>query len=150
MAVEASFMTLKAIGFVRSEIKQPAQREWGEVVSEIVVNEELTRGLDGLEDFSHVIILYWMHRIPLSDTPLKVHPMGRAELPLTGVFATRAPGRPNRIGATTVKLLQRQENILTVQGLDAVDGTPVIDIKPYIPQSDSITDVRIPQWITEH
>ena len=139
-------MTLKPIGTVRNEIEQPGRREWAEIVSEIVIDSRLTEALDGLEDFSHIIVLYWFHGITEAEMPLKVHPMRRPELPLTGLFATRAPNRPNRLGKATVKLLQRRGNILRVKGLDALNGTPVLDIKPYLPGYDSVADARVPSW----
>ena len=142
-------MQFKAIGTVRNEVKQPARRDWGEVISEIVIDNSLTEALDGLEDFSHIIVLYWIHQATAGKVPIKVHPKGRQELPLMGLFATRTPNRPNRIGKATVRLLQRQGNILRVEGLDAIDGTPVIDIKPYIPGYDSMADAKVPRWITE-
>ncbi len=149
MADELPAMTLKAIGIVRSEIKQPARHDWGEIVSDIVINSNLTEALEGLEKFSHIIVLYWMYQAASGKVPLKIHPMGKQELPLTGLFATRSPNRPNRIGKATVRLLQRQGNILRVEGLDAIDGTPVIDIKPYIPGYDSAANTTVPQWITK-
>jgi tRNA-Thr(GGU) m(6)t(6)A37 methyltransferase TsaA len=115
-------------------------------VSEIVLDGSLTEALDGLEQFSHIIVLFWLHRITESETPLKIHPMRRAEIPLTGLFATRTPNRPNRIGVTIVKLLERKGNILKVKGLDALDGSPVLDIKPYIPKADLISDAEVPKW----
>jgi len=148
MADELPAMTLKAIGIVRNEAKQrPAGQDWWEeLVSEIVIDGSLTQALDGLEDFSHIIVLYWIHRLTSQEVPLKIHPRGRQELPLTGLFATRTPNRPNRIGKATVRLLQRRGNILKVKGLDALDGTPVIDIKPYLPGYDSAPAARVPRW----
>ncbi len=151
MADELPTVTLKAIGIVRNEVKQASPDRcdwWQELVSEVVIEPGLTEALDGLEDFSHIIILYWMHQAS-GEVPLKIHPMGRQEAPLTGLFATRSPNRPNRIGKATVGLLHRRGNILTVKGLDALDGTPVIDIKPYIPGYDSVADANVPQWITK-
>jgi tRNA-Thr(GGU) m(6)t(6)A37 methyltransferase TsaA len=143
-------MTLKPIGVVRNKVKQPVRHGWGEVVSEIIVNRDLTEALDNLDEFSHIIVLYWMHQLAAGkQLPLKVHPMGRSELPLVGRFATRAPSRPNPIGHATVRLLERHANILKVKGLDAIDGTPVIDIKPYLPGYDSADDAKVPLWITK-
>jgi tRNA-Thr(GGU) m(6)t(6)A37 methyltransferase TsaA len=144
-------MRLKAIGIVRNDIKQPIRHGWREVVSEIVVNSNLAEALDGLDEFSHLIVLYWLHQLPAGrKLPLKVHPMGKPELPLVGRFATRSPSRPNPVGQSTVKLLERRGNILKVKGLDAIDGTPVIDIKPYIPGYDSDSDAKTPTWMTDH
>jgi tRNA-Thr(GGU) m(6)t(6)A37 methyltransferase TsaA len=144
-------MTLKAIGTVRTNVKQAPGPgyDWGGIDSEIVVNSRLTEALDRLEEFSHIIVLYWMHQVAHNDElSLKVHPRGNPELPLVGLFATRSPNRPNPIGKATVRLLERQGNILKVEGLDAIDGTPVIDIKPYILGNDSATDAKAPPWTT--
>jgi tRNA-Thr(GGU) m(6)t(6)A37 methyltransferase TsaA len=144
-------MTLKPIGVVKNEVKQPIRHGWGEIVSEIVVDSDLTEALDNLDEFSHLIVLYWMHQLPAGrQLPLKVHPMGKSELPLVGRFATRSPSRPNPVGQATVRLLERRDNILKVKGLDAIDGTPVIDIKPYLPGYDSAEDARVPSWMTNH
>jgi tRNA-Thr(GGU) m(6)t(6)A37 methyltransferase TsaA len=144
-------MKLKAIGIVRNGVKQPIRHGWSEVVSDIVIDSHLAEALDGLDQFSHLIVLYWMHQLnPRRKLPLKVHPMGKAELPLMGRFATRSPSRPNPVGQATVRLLERRDNILKVKGLDAIDGTPVIDIKPYIPGYDSATDAKAPRWTTNH
>lgn len=145
-----SAITLRPIGVVRNEIKEAPpcdKRNWGEIVSEIVIDSSLAEALEGLEGFSHILVLYWMHRITSQEVPLKVHPMGRKDLPLVGLFATRAPVRLNRIGQTTVKLIERQGNILRVKGLDALDGTPVLDIKPYIPRADLAAGVTVPDWV---
>ncbi len=151
MASDMPEMTLEAIGVVRNGIKQPIRHGWGEIVSDIVVSSDLTEALDGLDEFSHIIVLYWMHQLTRGrELPLKVHPMGRPELPLTGRFATRSPSRPNPVGQATVRLLERRGNILRVKGLDAIDGTPVIDIKPYLPRYDSAADAKAPKWTTEH
>lgn len=90
-----------------------------------------------------------MHKSPTfaPATHLKVHPRGRQELPLTGVFATRSPIRPNSLGITTVRLLERRGNVLRVKDLDAIDGSPIIDIKPYLPHDNSVSDVKLADWI---
>jgi tRNA-Thr(GGU) m(6)t(6)A37 methyltransferase TsaA len=142
--------SLKAIGIVRNEVKQPVRQDWEKVVSEIVVDSRLTEALDGLEDFSHITVVYWMHQATATgELPTKIHPRGRQELPLVGLFATRSPQRPNPLGITTVRLLERQDNILRVEGLDAIDGTPVIDIKPYLPGYDSVANAKVASWITK-
>ncbi len=148
MANELPSMTLTAIGIVRSGISQPSRRDCKEIVSDIVIDSSLTEALDGLEEFSHIVVLYWMHQAMSGKVSLKVHPRGKQELPLLGLFATRTPNRPNRIGMATVRLIRRQDNILRVEGLDAIEGTPVIDIKPYIPGYDSVANTEVPPWIT--
>jgi len=109
-------------------------------------------GLLGLEGCSHIFVLYWFDR---NDTPdkrriLRVHPRGNPANPLTGVFACRSPNRPNLIGLTLCKVLSVADGIVQVDKIDALDGTPIVDIKPYILSSDSVTgDVRVPAWLTE-
>ena len=142
-------MVLKPIGIVRSEVKDPARRDWQEVVSEIMVDPGLEECLDGLEEFSHIMVVYWMHRAP-SRVQLqgKLHPRGRADPPLVGLFATRSPHRPNPLGVSVAKLLERKGQVLKVEGLDAIDGTPVIDIKPYMPpRSVSPEELHMPDWV---
>lgn len=149
MTNEISRMILKAIGIVRNEIKEPRHQDCKKTVSDVVVDSSLTEALDGLEEFSHIIVLYWMHRATATEPlPVKVHPMGKGKLPLVGLFATRSPYRPNPVGKAIVRIVQRRGNTLQVEGLDAIDGTPVIDIKPYIPGYDSVTDAKAPQWTT--
>lgn len=144
-----SSMTLNPIGYVRSLMKEPTHERLNlkEIISEIVVDENLTEALDGLEGFSHIIVLYWMHRAITEKKRLKTHPMGRTDVPEQGIFAVRTPHRPNPIGKSMVRLLERRGNILKVQGLDAIDGSPVIDIKPYIPGYDSTENAVTPDWI---
>ena len=150
MAAKSPGMNLQAIGIVRNDIKQPIRQGWSEIVSEIVVDDSLTEALDGLDECSHIIVLYWMDRLAAEPQPMKVHPRRDPEHPLIGLFASRSPHRPNPIGKTTARLLSREKNVLTVSGLDAIDGTPVIDIKPYMPGYDSATDARTPSWSTPH
>ncbi len=142
-------MALRASGTVRNEVTQPRHQGWEEVISEIVIDSHLSQALDGLDGFSHIKVLFWMHQVAAGEPALRVHPRGKPELPLVGLLATRSPRRPNPIGETTVRLLERRGNILRVEGLDAISGTPVIDIKPYIPGNDSVARAKEPTWITQ-
>ncbi len=149
MAGEFPEIIVRAIGVVRNEVTQPpgASYNWPEVVSELVIDRSLTDALDSLDEFSHIIVLYWIHRVDTAaKLPMKIHPRGNPSLPLTGLLATRSPHRPNPVGKATVKLVERRDNILRVKGLDAIDGSPIIDIKPYIPEYDSAMDARAPGW----
>ncbi len=148
MVSELPGITLKAIGIVRNETKQASRRSSKNVVSEILIDSNLTEALDNLDEFSHIIVIYWMHQRG-GPAPKKVRPKGNPELSLMGVFSTRSPDRPNPVGKATVRLLQRQGNILKVKGLDAIDGTPVIDIKPYIPGYDSVDNATAPSWMVK-
>lgn len=140
-------VNFRPIGRVTNGITDRRQRGWREVESEIVLDPDLAPSLDGIEGFSHVIVVYWLHE-STGEPPLKVHPQGRAELPLTGVLATRSPHRPNPIGLTVVQLLRRENHTLRVKGLDAWNGTPVLDIKPYLPR-DAIARARYPDWVSK-
>jgi tRNA-Thr(GGU) m(6)t(6)A37 methyltransferase TsaA len=126
-------LILKPVGFVRNKYKENPDREnwWQELVSDIVIDENLEEGLYNLEKYRYFIILYWLHKRDRENIALRINPRGRKDIPQRGLFATRTPDRPNPIGIMTVKLLKRERNVLTVQGLDALDGTPVIDIKPW-------------------
>lgn len=149
MADDTLDIILKPIGTVRNKVRQPVSNyAWAEVVSEIEIQPELTEALDNVDEFSHLIVLYWIHRHRREALSKKIHPRGNLDIPLKGLFATRSPHRPNPIGKATVRLLARRGNTLKVQGLDAIDGTPVIDIKPYIPGYDSSEDARVPSWIS--
>lgn len=117
----------------------------GSVVSKIVIDPEFAGGLEGLEDYSHLYVLFWLQRIPRRRIALTVHPRGRKDVPKVGVFATRSPHRPNPIGLTLVKLLSKKGRVLTVKGLDAYDGTPVLDLKPR-DRRDSPPRLRVPAW----
>ena len=148
MSEETFDIKLKIIGTVSSQHREPTyQPGWAEAVSEIEIRPEYAEALDNLEEFSHIVVLYWMHRRAGGEPWLKVHPRGDREIPLKGLFATRSPRRPNPLGLATVRLLERRGNLLRVRGLDAIDGTPVVDIKPFIPGHDLADDTRVPPWI---
>lgn len=136
---------LEPVGFVRTEAVGKEVRNKN-AVSKIIFREELTEALEGVEEFSHLFVLFWLHK--MSDEArevMKVHPRGRSDMPLLGIFATRTPHRPNPIGLTRVKLLKIEGNVATVQGLDAFDGTPVLDIKPF-DSWDTTENFRVPDW----
>jgi tRNA-Thr(GGU) m(6)t(6)A37 methyltransferase TsaA len=136
------------IGTVYNEVKEPTDQGWGSVVSEIVLDESLTDGLDGIDTFSHVLVLFWMHRAAEAEpVRMRRRPQGRADMPELGIFAQRARHRPNPIGVATVEILRRERNRLYVKGLDAINGTPVLDIKPYVPVYDAAESPRVPEWI---
>ena len=157
-------MILRAVGTVRSDIEEPTlvahsgDLNWAredrapshspEHVCEIVMDRDHAGLLDGIEEFSHLLVLYWAHRVEEEGRMLtRVHPMGRKDLPLVGVFSTCSPARPNPVLVTAVRLLERQGNALRVAGLDAVNGSPVIDIKPYLPHYYAFPDAGLSGWM---
>ena len=136
---------LKPIGHVETAASNEEVRD-KERISHIILREELTFGLEGLEEFSHIYVLFWMHETPQDEKKrLTVYPRGRRHLPLKGIYATRTRHRPNPIGLTLVELVEVKGNILSVKGLDAFDRTPVIDIKPF-DNWDAVKDPRVPDW----
>jgi tRNA-Thr(GGU) m(6)t(6)A37 methyltransferase TsaA len=137
---------MKSIGYVHRSSKNEDVRDRS-LVSRIVVNEDFTAALDGLEDFSHLYVLFHLHQVSGAERKtMKLHPRGRADMPLLGVFATRTAFRPNPIGLTLVELLERRKNVLVVRGLDAFDGTPVLDLKP-ADHADTAKNLRLPKWL---
>ena len=117
-------------------------------LSKVKIFPEFCAGLQHLNNFSHVIILYWFH---LRDdekerSVLKVVPRRHPGAPQVGVFASRSPSRPNPIGLCVTELVKMEECTLTVKGLDALQDSPIIDIKPYLPRADSIPKARVPDW----
>ncbi|MBN1323989.1 MAG: tRNA (N6-threonylcarbamoyladenosine(37)-N6)-methyltransferase TrmO [Methanotrichaceae archaeon] len=163
-------MRLKPVGIIKNNIKEPFLvavggglemqgeldrtmehvREIRQLISEIVIDESLVDILDGVEEYSHLIVLYWAHKVPeKSRTLTKVHPMGRKDIPSMGIFSTCSPARPNPVLTTVVRLCGRRENVLEVVGMDAVDGSPVVDIKPYVKGFYPQEGVKIPKWMEQ-
>lgn len=136
---------MQSIATVRSRFTNGVRISRRDIVAEIVVREDLAASLTGIEEWSHLIILFWMDQLVGKPVPLTTHPRHRADLPEVGVFCARGPERPNPIGLAIVELLKRDNNVLTVKALDAYDGTPVLDIKPY-DDFDAITGLRAPEW----
>jgi tRNA-Thr(GGU) m(6)t(6)A37 methyltransferase TsaA len=139
---------LIVVGVVRSPIRDPVDHGWGEVESVIELASAYRGALRGLEGFSHAIIVCRLHRGRYQAELHRVRrPRGRADMPEVGIFAQRAKDRPNSIGLTTVELVSVHEDRLVVRGLDAIDGTPVLDIKPYYPAYDRVESPRVPEWV---
>lgn len=118
-------------------------------VTSLEIFPEYRDGLMGLAGFSHLIVLYWFDR---NDTPakratLRVHPRRDKRNPLTGVFATRSPRRPNLIGLSVCKIKSVEAGKILVDKIDAFNETPIIDIKPYIPANDEVTGASVPGWV---
>ncbi len=130
---------LRFIGVVESE---------GEL-STIKVFSEYGKKLSSLNIFSHLIILYWFHLRDNEKERSTIHvvPRRHAGAPQVNVFASRSPSRPNPIGFCIVELIAVEDCILTVRGLDAFEGSPIVDIKPYIPKADAVPNATIPEWI---
>ena len=144
-------MQCNPIGVVRCAVNQTSLGNWGTVESRIEIAPVYAEGLRGLEGFSHIIVAFWLDRAPAFDpaTQLLRNPKGKPDLPAVGVFAQRTRFRPNPIGITSVRLLGVETGVLRVRGLDALDGTPVLDIKPYMQAFDRMEDATMPPWVGE-
>jgi tRNA-Thr(GGU) m(6)t(6)A37 methyltransferase TsaA len=148
-------ISMSPIGFVKTEYKgeESKNKPLEELEADIEILDEYADGLDGIDGFSHLLILFYMHNVTAENRKrLKVKPrvvtkygLNLEEVPLVGVFCLDSPNRPNPIGLSTVKLLWRKGRILHVKGMDALDETPVLDIKPYSP-ARSIERFELPEW----
>lgn len=142
-----AILRLDEIGSVRSPVKESIETGWAEVVSDLVLEPRFAGGLRGIEKFSHVLVVFLMHQALFDPgTDLVNRPAGRDDMPEIGIFAQRARHRPNPIGTSAVRLESVKGNVLTVRGLDAIDGTPLLDIKPYVPEFDRIESPVVPEW----
>lgn len=143
---EPSPITLEPIGRVSTTVPDDeVPRRRREMVSEITVFDAYTPGLLGIEAYSHLFVIFWMDRAP-PPRALTAHPRGDTALPLAGVFAARGRNHPNSLGLAVVELVERAGPRLTVRRLDAYDGTPILDIKPY-DDYDVFRDIRVPDWL---
>lgn len=144
-------ITMSAIGVVKNTRKEVEDDNWGEVISVIELASSFTEeALFQIESFSHAEIFYYFDRV--EDAKIETgarHPRNNQNWPKVGIFAQRGKNRPNRLGATIVKVLKRDGHQLYVQGLDAIDGTPILDIKPVMKEFLPREEVTQPQWATE-
>ena len=137
---------LRPIGVVRNGVRTSRPDGWAAVRSDIIVREDLSDALDGIDGYSHIIVVFAFDNVPESEQRQRVRLGHDPRIPEQGVLATRSQVRPSPIGVSVVPLLKHRGNILRVTGLDAIDGTPVLDIKPYFPNYDAVPDARIPDW----
>ncbi len=138
---------LQSIGLARNQEKKHFG-DWSEVTSELVIDKQYKEALTGLAEYSHLVVIYWMHDVKTCD--MKHVPQGKVdEVPEVGIFACRCAQRPNPIGVSTVELVEINDNIVVVKGLDVISDTPILDIKPYTPQYDAVADAKVPDWVNK-
>ena len=144
-------ISLTPIGKVQNIRKEVEDDNWGNVISVIELASSFAEeALVQIETFSHAEIIYYFHLV--EDNKIETgarHPRNNTDWPKVGIFAQRGKNRPNRLGATIVKVVRREGNQLFVQGLDAVDGTPVLDIKPVMKEFLPREEITQPTWATE-
>jgi tRNA-Thr(GGU) m(6)t(6)A37 methyltransferase TsaA len=141
-------ISLHPIGRVVCDVTAQTDQQWGTVTSRIELLPEYRGGLLGLDQFSHVLVITYLHQagyVPAEH--LTRRPRGLPTMPLAGIFAQRAKDRPNPIGVTAVSILAVTSDSVVVRGLDAINGTPVLDLKPYYPQYDRIENAVVPEWV---
>ncbi|HEX9106432.1 MAG TPA: SAM-dependent methyltransferase [Longimicrobiales bacterium] len=144
-------VTLEPIGVVRSARTDPSDSGWGDVVSTIVLDARFDESaLRGLEEFSHAEIVFHFHELAEARVCTGArHPRDDPRWPLLGIFAQRGAGRPNRLGVSRARVLAVRGRELDVQGLDAINGTPVLDIKPWLAEFGPRAEAHQPAWCAQ-
>lgn len=141
-------ISIEPIGVIKTSFESgiwvPIQSSKSDIIGEVIIEEEFIDGLDSLELFSHVILVYWFHRA----SPMKLKVIPYLDKKERGLFSTRSPSRPNPIGISIVELLEIKDNRLIFRGADMLDGSPLIDIKPFVPEFDCRTDANS-GWLRE-
>lgn len=139
---------LEAIAFVKNERKKIEDDNWGAVISSITLEAHiLEEAFEGIDAFSHLQIIFYMNQvIPEKAVAQYRHPRNDKNLPKLGTYAQRNKNRPNQLGLTTVKLIKREGRSIWVQQLDAIDGTPILDIKPVMEEYLPKEEVIQPDW----
>ncbi|MFC1898942.1 tRNA (N6-threonylcarbamoyladenosine(37)-N6)-methyltransferase TrmO [Chloroflexota bacterium] len=137
---------VEPIGYVENSINTPIDSGWAKVESSIVLQEDLKPTLSGLNEFSHVVVVFWMHQAKPPSVLVR-KPQNRNDMPEIGILSQRSKHRPNPIGVTAVQLVRINGCCIVVHGLDAINGTPVLDIKPYYPEYDGRPEAIVPEWV---
>lgn len=141
---------LKPVATVKNSRLDPTDDFWGEVISEIELTELIpTEALEGIDDFSHLEIIYFFNKVEAREIVFSGRPRGNPNYPVAGIFAQRKKDRPNRLGLCTVELLEHRGRTLTVKYLDAINGTPVLDIKPVFKEYQPKRDLLQPDWVSD-
>lgn len=144
-------ITLNPVGYVSSSRDDTSDDNWGAIESKIELSPDFNpEALDGIEEFSHVEVIFFFDRVPEDRIERGArHPRGNSAWPKVGIFAQRGKNRPNRLGVSVARLVRRQGPQLFLQGLDAINGTPVLDIKPVMREFLPAGEIRQPAWTHE-
>lgn len=141
---------LHPVAFTKNSRKEAIDDNWGGIISEITLADNIpTEALDGIEAFSHLEILFYFDKADESKIVYSGRPRGNPAYPVVGICSQRKKDRPNRIGLCTVELLEHNGRTITVKGLDAIDGTPVLDIKPVFKEFQPKGTIRQPFWVSD-
>ena len=141
-------ITFEPIATVKNSRLVPSDDFWGDVTSEIELADHIpTAAFDGISEFSHLEIIYYFDKVEPKDIIYSGHPRGNPNYPLVGILGQRKKDRPNAIGLCTVELLEHNGRTIKVKYLDAIDGTPVLDIKPVFKEFSIKGEIRQPEWV---
>ena len=141
---------LHPVAIVRNSRKEPIDDHWETIVSEIELLDHIpTAAFDNISAFSHLEIIYYFDKVMKEQIVFSGHPRGNKDYPMMGIFGQRKKDRPNTIGLSTVELLEHRERIIKVRLLDAIDGTPVLDIKPVFKEFQVSNNIKQPHWVED-
>ena len=143
-------INLIPIATVRNTRTNPTDDYWGDIISEIELADHIpTDAFDGILEFSHLEIIYYFDKVEPKDIVFSGHPRGNSTYPLVGIFGQRKKDRPNAVGLCTVELIEHTGRTIRVKNLDAIDGTPVLDIKPVFNEFQPKVEIRQPEWVAD-
>ena len=141
---------VKPVATVKNSRKNPTDDFWGEIISEIELCDHIPdEAFEGISAFSHLEIIYFFDKVKKSEIVFSGRPRGNPGYPVTGIFAQRKKDRPNTLGLCTVELLEHKGRTIKVKYLDAIHGTPVLDIKPVFKEYKVEGNIRQPVWASE-
>ena len=143
-------ITLEPVATVKNSRKDPIDDQWGSIISEIELGEHIpAEAFSNITDFSHLEIIYYFDKVKTTDIVFSGHPRGNINYPKVGIFGQRKKDRPNTLGLCTVELISHNHKTLTVKYLDAIDGTPVLDVKPVFREFGIQSNITQPSWVND-
>ncbi|MEI3791716.1 MULTISPECIES: tRNA (N6-threonylcarbamoyladenosine(37)-N6)-methyltransferase TrmO [unclassified Chryseobacterium] len=143
-------ITLQPIATVKNSRTEPIDDHWETIIAEIELADHIpTEAFSNISKFSHLEIIYYFDKVKKEDIVFSGHPRGNPDYPMTGIFGQRKKDRPNTIGLSTVELLEHNGRTLKVKFLDAIDGTPILDIKPVFKEFQPKAAIKQPDWVAD-
>jgi len=141
---------LQPVATVKNSRTEPIDDNWETIIAEIELADHIpTEAFNSISNFSHLEIIYYFDKVKKDDVVFSGHPRGNVNYPMTGIFGQRKKDRPNTIGLATVELLEHNDRTIKVKFLDAIDGTPVLDIKPVFKEFQPKTEIKQPEWVAD-
>ncbi|MBC7747855.1 MAG: SAM-dependent methyltransferase [Methylotenera sp.] len=143
-------ITLNPIATVKNLRTSPIDDHWTEIISTIELADHMpTEVFNNIIDFSHLEIIYYFDKVENNSIAFSGRPRGNPNYPMVGILGQRKKDRPNKIGLCTVELLEHNGRTITVKNLDAIDGTPILDIKPVFKEFQPTGQIRQPEWVAD-